>query len=245
MNMIRNFLNTLGFMTRLAPARVVPDNELFASMPLMPLVGLILGLVLAAPWKLGLLAGHPWVQAWLVVMLGAWLTRGLHHDGLADIFDAVTTHAGPERFWEVVKDSRCGAFGVLALVGLMAGQMVLFHALLQAQAFAALAFVFVFGRFGSVAFAYMARDIARPGMGSLLMQGATFTGTTAALVLTIVLGLLGMPPLALLLAFALLGCVLFSLHSLARTVEGANGDFLGAATVLAELCAALAAVALP
>lgn len=239
---MRLFLNTLGFMTRLAPARAVPDGELFASMPLMPLVGVVLGCVLVLPWYLGLLAGHPWVQAWLLVMLNAWLTRGLHHDGLADVFDAVTTHAEPERFWEVIKDSRCGAFGVLALVGLTLGQMVLFHALLVADAFTALLFVFIFGRFGSALFGCVARPYGRPGLGSLLMQGATTGSTVAAFVLTACLGLLLMPAKGLLLAFFLLGSIVYSLYSLARTVQGANGDFLGATTVLAELCAALGAV---
>lgn len=243
MKLFRIFLNTLGFLTRLAPARVVPEEELCKSMTVMTLVGLVLGVVLVAPWKLGLLADKPWVQAWILVAANVWLTRGLHYDGLTDIFDAVTAHTSRERFWEVVKDSRCGAFGVLALILFIAGQLVLFHALLEARLFAATGFVFIFGRFGAVSFAYCAKHLARPGLGKLLMDGATFNGTLLALLFTLATGLYCLAPLTLLLCLVLLVAFQLPLYRLACRVEGANGDFLGAAIMLAELAAMLGAVA--
>ncbi|WP_147819037.1 adenosylcobinamide-GDP ribazoletransferase [Salidesulfovibrio onnuriiensis] len=244
MKQLRIFLNTLGFMTRLAPARVVPEEEIFKSMPVMPLIGVVLGAVLALPWKLGLLAGQPWIQAWLLVILNAWLTRGLHYDGLSDIFDAVTAHTSRERFWEVVKDSRCGVFGVLALVLFVAGQLLLFHALLEARLYAAVGFVFVFGRFGCVSFGYFAKHLARPGLGKLLMDGATFNGSLLALLFTAAVGFYCLPLWSLLLCFGFLTATHYPLYNLAERVGGANGDFLGAAVMLAELAAMLAVVVL-
>jgi adenosylcobinamide-GDP ribazoletransferase len=49
--------------------------------------------------------------AWLV-----FLTGGLHEDGLADIADAVRAGRSRERMLEILKDSRIGTYGALALI---------------------------------------------------------------------------------------------------------------------------------
>ncbi|HEU0121364.1 MAG TPA: adenosylcobinamide-GDP ribazoletransferase [Bryobacteraceae bacterium] len=74
-----------------------------------PLVGILLGLVLAPlwPWKLGPLA---------IVILLAILTGGLHEDGLADVCDAVRAYRSREKMLLILRDSRIGAHGAAALV---------------------------------------------------------------------------------------------------------------------------------
>ena len=81
-----------------------------------PLVGLLIGLILlAAWWGLGLVLPEM-VTAVLVVALWAVLTGGLHLDGLADCGDGLLAAVSPERRLEILKDSRIGAFGAIALV---------------------------------------------------------------------------------------------------------------------------------
>lgn len=88
-------------------------------MAFFPLVGAILGCLVAgfvwAAWDLWppYLAG-PLGCAWL-----AFLTRGLHLDGFADMADALGSGAAPERALEIMRDSRSGALGVAALVFLI------------------------------------------------------------------------------------------------------------------------------
>ena len=74
-----------------------------------PIVGALLGLLCAAilPWKLGPV---------LAMVVLAILTGGLHEDGLADVCDAVRAYRTPERMHQILKDSRIGAHGALALV---------------------------------------------------------------------------------------------------------------------------------
>jgi len=74
-----------------------------------PIVGALLGLVCAAilPWKLGPI---------LAMMAIAALTGGLHEDGLADVCDAVRKYRTREQMHQILKDSRIGAHGALALV---------------------------------------------------------------------------------------------------------------------------------
>ncbi len=242
MDQTRAFLDALGFLTRLAPARAAEPARLARCMAHLPGVGLILGGLIVLPFGLGLFSGHPLVQAVLSIAASAWLTRGLHFDGLSDVADATASHTAPERFWAIVKDSRCGAFGALALVLAVALQAAALAALYADRAFGSVAWVFVAGRFAACALGYLVRDLARPGLGGLFLAGATLKATLAALAVTAVSGLFLAPLAGHALVMLLLPLAVLPLFSLARAVRGANGDFLGAAVTAGETVAALALV---
>ena len=230
----------MDFLTRLAPARIHDDATIEASVKYFPVAGMVVGTLCTAPFALGVLRGHPWLQAWLLLCLSLWITRGLHWDGVADIVDAWGASVDKERFWTVIKDSRIGAFGGMALVLGLVGQLLLLHEAAQAGAWNAIAFSFIFGRGLCVGLAYSARHLARSsGLGLLTLRGATPAALVMALILTLLpafpLGLL--PSLAPILALGLLGLV--ELHTLARRVSGLNGDFLGACIIWGELAALL------
>ncbi|MGE4291706.1 MAG: adenosylcobinamide-GDP ribazoletransferase [Desulfovibrio sp.] len=240
MNPIKEFSTALGFLTRLAPARLVDHNAISGCMRWMPLVGLLLGLALVAPfWWLGLFAGRPLVQAWIIVCLNLYLTRGLHFDGLADVADGCASHTETERFWAIVKDSHTGAFGALALVLAVSGQIVLFSALLEAGRFGALIWCFVMGRGAAVVLGFIVRSLARPGLGQKFMDGANFPSTLFAALCTVAAGLLLTSTVGVLLSIGLVVIALVPLYYLIYTVEGVNGDFLGACIVIAEITAAI------
>lgn len=197
--MFPRFLATLGFLSRLAPARVLSEADMRRSMFHLPLCGLVIGLCACAPVLAGLFKGMPMAQAWLIVMLSAWMTRALHLDGLADVMDGAGQHLNPERFWVIIKDSRSGTFGVAALVLALLGQTVLFAEILRARpdwgAFA-LPWVFVFGRACAVGFGRAHRSIIRPGLGGLFLAGATAPAVAWAFGLTLFLAVLlaALPP---------------------------------------------------
>lgn len=242
MVLLRRFLLTLGFLTRLGPAREAGPEDLAGCFLFLPLVGLVLGLAVCLPFGLGLFAGKPWVQAWLAALLSAVLTRGLHLDGLCDLADGFTAHLAPEKFWRVVKDSRVGAFGVLALVLAVTGQVVLLEALFAAGKTWAVAWVFCAGRLAASGLGYMTRELARPGLGALFLAGASLENALAGLGTAVVAGALLAPLLGFVAALAVLPLAVFPLYRLARLVDGVNGDFLGAAVVLGELAAGLGLV---
>ncbi len=241
------FLATLGFLSRLAPARVMDEADMRRSMFHLPLCGLVIGAAACAPaavlgWA-GLFAGSSLVPAWLCVLLSAWLTRGLHLDGLADVMDGAGQHLNPERFWTIIKDSRSGTFGVAALVLALLGQTLLFAEALKNGPAWALPWVFVFGRSCAVVFGRATRDLIRPGLGGLFLSGATIPAVVWALALALVPALV-LRPQAGGAAVLLAALALIPLYRLARAVGGVNGDFLGASIILGETVAA-AALALP
>lgn len=111
------FWLALSFLTTI-PTPAVPfiEGGLGRSAKWFPLVGLILGLVLAGAHWLLLLVLPESVTAVLIVALWAWLTGGLHLDGLADCGDGLLVAANRERRLEILQDSRLGAFGAIVLV---------------------------------------------------------------------------------------------------------------------------------
>lgn len=81
-----------------------------------PLVGVGIGALQLGLWKLASPHLTSLVVAVLVVTLSAWLTRGLHLDGLADFVDGLGGGRTRDDVLRIMKDSRIGAFGAIALV---------------------------------------------------------------------------------------------------------------------------------
>ncbi|NDY58947.1 adenosylcobinamide-GDP ribazoletransferase [Desulfovibrio sulfodismutans] len=240
--MFRGFLAALGFLTRFGPAAGAREADFAASVAWFPAVGLVLGGVAVAPAQ-ALYGGSPWVCAWLVVVLDLWATRGLHADGLADVADAWGSMARGERFFEIMKDSRVGAFGAMGLFAVLAGKLVLFAALFESGRGWAVVFSFVVGRACVVWLMGMTRHLGRPGLGRLFLDGARPGVMAAALGTAAVVGVFLVPGRGLVLALVCGAAVAAMLSGLARSRGAVNGDFLGACIVLGEVAACLGMLA--
>jgi adenosylcobinamide-GDP ribazoletransferase len=118
---LRDWRDDLGtalrFLTRL-PLRIgIPSGDLSRAVRVFPVVGVAVGLLGALAARIGDGMGLPALAAALVAV-GATvlLTGALHEDGLADTADGFGGGASRERKLEIMRDSRSGAYGVLALV---------------------------------------------------------------------------------------------------------------------------------
>lgn len=238
---LRNFHVALTFLTRLGRARITSSAEISASMPMYPLVGGVIGLGLT------LVAMAPvssTVLAWGVTGANIFLTRGLHWDGWADLWDGWGSGTTGERFWEIVKDSRIGAFGVLGLVLGLGLQTALFEIVIHRRAWASLVWSCVFGRFCGLVLAFLGRAMSRPGLGQTALHGATRHTLIFGGIVSLVAASF-LPPIqfgsSLLLSLAPLALLL----RLGRVQGAINGDFLGAAIVAGEICALLPLAVLP
>ena len=104
------------------------EQSIARAIPLFPLAGAVIGALLVG---LGLACGVLW-DAWVrsVVIVVGWgiITSGLHLDGLSDTFDAVMSWRTRERKLEIMKDSRIGAMGALALMAVLALKVSWLHA---------------------------------------------------------------------------------------------------------------------
>lgn len=235
MNPLHDFHVALTFLTRLGRARITTSEAISRSMAMYPMVGLLLGLILALS---SLLPFSSWPLAWMLAGLNLLLTRGLHWDGWADLWDGWGSGATGERFWDIVKDSRIGAFGTMGLVLGLGLQAALFETAIAGRAWATVIFAPVFGRFCCLILARMSQPLARPGLGQNALQGAT----NSALVLggcTTLLPALFLAPGHVGFTILLTVPALTALLVLGRKQGGVNGDFLGTAIIAGEFCALL------
>jgi len=111
----------MRFLTVIPQPWLPPMSEASAvlAIPWFPTAGLLIGaLLLPVGWLAGLAWGELAAAALVVVAWGV-ITGGLHLDGLSDTFDAVMSWRPRERKLEIMKDSRIGAMGALALVAVL------------------------------------------------------------------------------------------------------------------------------
>lgn len=249
--------SALGFLTVLpVPAR--PDDDLAASRAWFPVVGLLLGGILAGA-DLVLRVGLPALQAEptlsrgegllsllvgvILVTLLALLTRGLHLDGFMDTCDALLGGFDRRRRLEILRDPHVGAFGVIGLVCLV---------LLKATAIGGLpgdsriwvillvpcvsrwAVLPVMGRFAYVRSEGLGTPFVRGGGGTRVMiVGLVVTGAASVAVAG---------PMGLVLVAAA-GLVAWGVGAwAARLLGGVTGDIYGAVVETTEAIMLLLAV---
>lgn len=114
---MRKLLIAISFFTRF-PINIpdVDENEFYESMIMMPIVGLIVGIILGAcAWGLSYI-NLPQVSAIVLIIVYIAVTGGLHFDGVADTVDGIFSARDHKRMMEIMKDSRLGSFGAIGLI---------------------------------------------------------------------------------------------------------------------------------
>lgn len=110
--------NAIRFLTVIpvpdAPQQLMPD-WMARSAAYFPLIGLGVGMIAAAVFMLGSLAWGPTIAAILAYAVSIGLTGAMHEDGLADTFDSFGGGFTVEKRLLIMKDSRIGTYGALAL----------------------------------------------------------------------------------------------------------------------------------
>lgn len=210
----------------------------------LPLVGAVVGAGSAAVLALGGALGlGPLLRAVLAVAASVWLTGALHEDGLADSADGLGGGGDRERVLAIMKDSRIGSYGAIAL-GLALLARVAALSELPASAWFALVAVHVGARVAPVwllcALPYVNDRADAKSQGLFrprALHGAVALGwsLSVAMVAVALGGLPARAALAAVLAPLVLVPLLASYFR--RRVGGVTGDLLGAAEQLAEVAA--------
>tara|TARA_R110002020_G_scaffold14638_9_gene51838 strand:- start:199 stop:981 length:783 start_codon:yes stop_codon:yes gene_type:complete len=117
---IDDIARATGFLSRLpVPARYFEghDGSLSRASGMFPAAGLVIALVPAlAVLVLSLMGANAALTALIALTVAIAVTGALHEDGLADSVDAFGARGGRDHMLEIMRDSRTGAYGVLALV---------------------------------------------------------------------------------------------------------------------------------
>ena len=237
---LQAFKEQMTFFTGLKLDVGLPRWPLADVLPVLPFVGAAIGLASGLVFAIVRgIAGPGWLAAVLAVGAAVILTRALHEDGLADTADGLGPHAlEPARRLEIMRDSRNGTFGVLALAlgvlikvaclaqfGAATGLVVLIsaHALSRSVlAYPLLAFSPVHDNgLGSMA--------GKPTDNDVWLTIAI--GAGLAFLLLLGKGLF----VAILAPLAVMASAWFATHWIAKRLGGYTGDTLGAVQQKAEI----------
>lgn len=236
-----DLVTALGLLSRL-PARADPAR-LAASAWSWPVAGALLGALAALPGLAGAWLGlPPAAAAGLVLAAQVLLTGALHEDGLADTADGLWGGSTPERRLEIMKDSRIGSYGVLALVLVVGLRWSALAALVPAGLWPALIAAAALSRVPMVA---LMRRLPAARPGGLSAATGTPPARAERLALTagvlVALPALGVTAIPAVLVSALAG---FALARLALSkIGGQTGDILGASQQLVETAVLLTVAA--
>jgi adenosylcobinamide-GDP ribazoletransferase len=253
---IRSYLLAVQFFTRIPITGRLADwvgfspSMLRASAAHFPGVGWLVGGLTAAVF-LGLLAllpaqpAAPWVAAALSTVFSVLLTGAFHEDGLADLADGLGGSLDRVRALDIMKDSRIGSFGALALVLALLGKTALLALIVQTTgvwvAATALFAAHVSSRFLPL---LVIRTLPHVGdtaaskskpLAEAISAGGLFVGLLWwVLAMGLVVWLLPTAPWPQAVLGALLGLG-WMWRLLSRRLQGFTGDGLGATQQVSEL----------
>ncbi len=233
---MRSFITALQFLTRLHICDL-PDltaEDFGRSTRYFPLVGLVLGILqcLIAWLLIAFMGWTPFTTAVLLLVPLA-LTGGLHADGFMDTMDGLLSCRDRARMLEIMKDSRVGSYGVLALISLLLLEWGMLQTMQPMTAWLAVFTMPIIGRMAMV-LAVGCFPYARPeGMGKIFAEMAGRDTIAFAFFCTLLV-LVPCGPMALLalsagLCFAMLWC-----HHAAVKLGGLTGDVYGATELMTE-----------
>ncbi len=234
----QDLLAALGLLTRL-PIAVDTDHAMARgarSAWAYPLVGLIVAIcVLICAALLDWLDVDPRAIAGVCLFASIMITGAMHEDGLADTADGLWGGWTPERRLEIMKDSRIGTYGVLALGLSLLIRYAAFLALIEAgMLWPGVVIASVSSR--AVMLALMAllsnartdglsQSVGKPGLPQL------WIGLGIAAGVTLCVWPWALPAIAIVSGISGVACAAIA----NRKIGGQTGDILGATQQISEI----------
>jgi adenosylcobinamide-GDP ribazoletransferase len=226
----------LQFLTRLpVGGGTIPGADLGRSCAWFPLAGAVLGLAVGGAAHLAAGRVPPVLAGVLAAAALAWLSGGLHLDGLADLFDGLSGGNGDRaKTLAIMRDPRVGAHGAAALALVLLAKSAALAELVARDDLWLVVAAPAVARFAAVPLV-VGFSYARPeGLGKAFHGTAGAREVAVAAVLAAAALAPGLPR-----SVAPAACALAAAYAVAlvarRRLGGLTGDVYGAAIELAEL----------
>ena len=236
-----SFLLAVQFLTRLPVgfANLYSPERMAAAVRYYPLVGALIGALSTIVFCVCHIVFPTPLAVLLAIAAGLLLTGGFHEDGLADTFDGVGGGLTSEKALLIMKDSRLGAYGALALIMALALKSAALITLVPALIPLALVAGHALSRLSSLLVIATSRYVRDEGTGKPVAGGASAASLVVALatggVIVFAWCVLHAP-----VALACAGVGLLAGHLLMRLffepkLGGYTGDTLGAVQQASEI----------
>ena len=230
------FFGALTLLTVIPVPGYKPTEEDIAhSKGFFPLVGMLAGLIAYGAAKGLILFAPPAITAGIIVMLSAGMSKGFHLDGLADTADGFFSSRPREQMLEIMRDSRIGSMGVIALIAVLGLKAAGFFSLNMSEIPFAALFSAVAGRCGMTFYILISKYARKEGLGEITFRHKSplcLIWTVAFMAGT---GWLLFGNRGLIIAGAVVIFVILWSFYTRRQIGGATGDTVGACEELCEM----------
>jgi adenosylcobinamide-GDP ribazoletransferase len=210
------------------------ESEVAPSMAWFPLVGLLMGVAFALEDRaLGFLLGYP-LRSAIVVLSMAVLSGAIHLDGLADTADALGAGGDRTRALEILRDSRIGPFGAIALFFVLGLKVISLASLSGRPRLAALIVAPILGRWALVAVSYRIEYLRATGAGSSMLGRRSERNLLFASIISVV-AMIPFISCKIIITYAIAIIVTVAMRSFYRRwLGGITGDLIGACGEIVE-----------
>ena len=244
--MTRRFFIALQFLTRLPVPRSLNSSEtdIGKAAAFFPLVGVIVGGSAALVFVVLQRVLPLPASVFCAIVFAAFITNGFHEDGLADSFDGFGGGWTKDRVLEIMRDSRIGTYGTLALIFVILGKFNFLSLLPQEQIWRWLIVAHTASRWTTLPLCAWLPYAREEGQGKLVAkQVGTLEIVTATVTLLVTFILIPWrPALAVFLVISLV--TLLSGFYFRTRLQGITGDCLGATNQITEVGLYITAVIL-
>lgn len=235
---MKKFISALQFLTIL-PIKTkneVNENKLSLSTVYFPLVGLFLGLVLAGVNNImSLVPLERFISNVILIASLAILTGGLHLDGLADTFDAISSRKNTSEMLKIMRESHIGTMGVLSLIIIILIKLSLLSSLNPKIINTSLILMCLISRYSLVLSIFLFSYARNEGKAKVFFEGMDLKKISIATLIGLLFSFL-LLRLGGLIIFAVAGIFVFLTGKLiSNKIGGMTGDTLGAISELTEV----------
>lgn len=235
---LNDFLLTVQFFTRIPINKNLQcQKENFKTAGFfLPIVALMLGAMEFLIYII--LKDFLPLNVIIVILLAftAIITGGLHIDGLADTCDGFFSLRDKERIIEIMKDSRIGSYGTIALMLDFLLKYELLYSLVGKGVYSAIFLAPVIGRISILFLCLSKRTAKKNGSGNIFIGNMSKIIVFSITLLTILLSTYFLDLKAFLISFFVVIIETYLLYLLClNKIDGLTGDTLGACNELGEI----------
>ena len=225
------------FLTRLpSPTNIKwSDNELAASTPYFPAVGIVIGLIASLAWLVGYVGWGSNLAALFAVAASILATGAFHEDGLADASDGIGGAFSIEQKLAIMRDSRVGTYGSVALILIVLSKILVLTQVEPVRVAGILITAHVVARWSSLPLIYNNTYVREQGTGKPFAATVTAQRLIAASLFTIICVICFVQIQAISVVVVAVLTVLVSQWYVRRNLGGITGDILGAVNSITEL----------
>lgn len=237
--MVQAFWASIAYFTRLpVPSRLqLGSHDLARGMMFFPWLGLLIGILQAQVYWLCQHFLPQELAVLICILVAIALTGGLHEDGLGDCADGFGGGYGDrQKTMAIMKDSRLGSYGVLAITSIVLWRFTCLTALPSQQILFILPFSQAASRLLALFISWSLPYVSQEGSLSTAKTQFHFSwqAATIAALSTLLFSFLLPVSHGLILSSFLVLTFLALRHTFKKKLGGFTGDCLGASQQLAE-----------